>query len=87
MNDNAEPLLLVDEHNDSRDLLIGQGDSIYLVAFDATITEVAEKAELMPGEQNELFFQTILVFFMQILIMSIVYVKMPTDDYVEPCTI
>jgi hypothetical protein len=41
MTDSAEPLLLVDEHNDSRDLLIGQGDSIYSVAFDATITEVA----------------------------------------------
>ena len=67
--------------------MIGQGDSIYSLAFDATITEVAEKAELMPGELNELFFQTILVFFMQILTMSTVYVMMPTDEYVEPSTI
>jgi uncharacterized membrane protein len=38
-------------------------------------------------EFNELFFQTNLAFFMQILIMSIVYVKMPTDEYVEPSAI
>jgi hypothetical protein len=54
----------VDEHSDSRDLIIGQGDSIYTLAFDATIKEVADKAKLKKGELNELFFQTSLTFFM-----------------------
>ena len=44
LNSNTEPLVsdlsaeyTIDEYNYSRDLLIGQGESIYTLAFDATI--------------------------------------------------
>jgi hypothetical protein len=77
------------EHIPTRLLEIGEGDSIYTLAFDATIDEVGGNngANLRDEDLNELFFQTSLAFFMQILIMSIVYKKMPNHDYVEPSTI
>ena len=76
----------VDKHGPTKKLKLDAEGSIYSSLFDACISDVA-KTCVTEKEFEQLLTDSNLVFFLQVVVMGIIFVKMPTDDYVEPTDI
>ena len=75
------------KHGIHKSLKMDELSSNYSATFDACITDVAKRAKLTEKEFEQLVSDTSMAFFLQVLVMFIIYCVMPDKDYVEPTAI